>query len=200
MGLLGNKDERKKARKAAQTSGISAPLDVKSTTMLLEDGYIRDTNDPTQQPPRTPDASLNDTGHSSTSGHSTSHVHPNRAPQDPSRSVPNNPLQPNQALPRPARPQQPAINASMAGQSSATGRPRSQDHTSSTKRNSKNSNSSRPSSTHSRASSVNAPLNNTAATSQRNPRASTDSRSSSASSLDRDPFEFDNAKYRRILK
>ncbi|TGO61873.1 hypothetical protein BCON_0024g00300 [Botryotinia convoluta] len=176
MGLLGKKDERKKAREAAKARLISGPSDVRATTILLEDGYIRGTNNPTQQHARNSDASLNDTGHSSPPGHSTSHGPPNRAPQDPSRSVPNNPHQSNQAPPRPAGHQQPAMNTSSAGQSSATGRPTSQDHTRPTKRNSGSPDSPRPSSAHVRASSVNAPPNNTAVTSQRNSRASTGSR------------------------
>ncbi|KAF7900363.1 uncharacterized protein EAF01_007665 [Botrytis porri] len=173
--------------------------ELKSTTTLLEDGYIRDTNDPTQQPPRTPDASLNDSGYSSTPGPSTSYVHPNRAPQELPRSVPNNALQSNQAPPRPARPQQPVMDASIAGQSSATSRPTSQDLARSARGNSRNSNSSRHSSAHSRTSSINAPLNNTAATVQRNSRASTTSRYSSASSSNRDPFQYDSPEWRRIL-
>ncbi|TGO42554.1 hypothetical protein BHYA_0007g00540 [Botrytis hyacinthi] len=201
MGLFGNKDDGKKAR------NISGPLDVKASTTLREgSSYTRDTKDPTQQPPRIPDASLNDTGHSSTPDPSTIHGHPNRAPQDPSRSAPNNPLQSNHAPHRLARPQQLAMNASMAGQSSTTGRLRSQDHTSLTQRNSGNHNSSRPSSSHSRPSSSHSRPSSShfrPSSSHSRPSSSHSKPSSShsrASSLDRDPFEYDSPEYRKYLK
>ncbi|TGO17954.1 hypothetical protein BTUL_0013g00270 [Botrytis tulipae] len=208
-------EERKKARRDAKGRTISSPIGVKASTTLREgsSSYMRDTNDPTQQPPRNPNASLNYTGHPSTPGPSTGHGNPNLAPQGPPRSFPNNPHQLNQAAARPAPYQQPAMYTSSAGQSSATGgRPRSQDHTSSTQRNSGNHNSSRPSSSHSNASSVD---NGTTTISQRGSRGSrgshrshrsrgsrdsTDSHSSTASSLDRDPFEYDGPKYRELLK
>ncbi|THV51351.1 hypothetical protein BGAL_0114g00230 [Botrytis galanthina] len=194
MGLFG------KDKKALNISG---PFNVQASTTLREgSSYIRDNKRTSQQPPPIPDASLNDTGHSSTPGPSTIHGHPNQAPQDPSRSAPNNPLQSNHAPSRLARPQQPAMNASMAGQYSATDRPRSQDHTSSTQRNSGNHNSSRPSSSHSRASSVD---NGTTSNSQRGShrrtgsRDSTNSHSSTASSSDQEPFKYHNPHYTKLL-
>ncbi|KAF5874536.1 uncharacterized protein Bfra_004547 [Botrytis fragariae] len=112
--------------------------------------------------------------------------------------------QANRAPPRPARPQQPFMNASMAGQSSATGMPTSQDHTLPTKRNSGSPNPSRPSSAHVRAPSVNAPPNNTAVISQRNSRGSLDSNgsrhSSPPSSSDENPFKYHDGRYDSILK
>ncbi|TGO70337.1 hypothetical protein BOTNAR_0001g00110 [Botryotinia narcissicola] len=209
MGLT--KEEREKARRDAQGRNISGPIDVIASTTLREgsSSYIRDNNDPTQQPPRTPNASLNYAGHSSTPGHSTGHDNPNLAPQGPIRSFPNNPHQLNQAPAQPARYQQPPMHTSSPGQSSDTRRPRSQDRSSSAQHNSGNRSQSRPSSSHSNASSAD---NGTTTTSQRGSRGSrdshhshrsrdsTDSHSSAASSLDRDPFEYDSPKYRKLLK
>ncbi|TGO79480.1 hypothetical protein BELL_0031g00140 [Botrytis elliptica] len=101
--------------------------------------------------------------------------------------------QSNHPPPRPARPQQSDMNASMARQSSDTGRPRSQDHTTSTQRN-----SSRPPSAHSRASSGGAPPNDTASTSQRGSSDSSRSHSSTVSS--RDPFEYDSPENKKRLE
>ncbi|KAF7956641.1 hypothetical protein EAE96_003975 [Botrytis aclada] len=196
MGTFDKKDERKKAREAIQARGISRPINPSTSTMVDDTENIANFNNHAQQQARNPHATLNDIGHSSTPGHSTSHGHPNRAPQGPSRSVTNNPHQSNQAPPRPARHQQPAMNTSSAGQSSPTGRPRSQGHIRSTRGNSGRSNSSRPSSAHSGAPSVTASPNNTAATSQRNSRASYDSHSSSMYSSDIDPFYFDSPEWR----
>ncbi|KAF7901018.1 hypothetical protein EAF00_003239 [Botryotinia globosa] len=208
------KEERKKARRDAQGRTISGPINVIASTTLREgsSSYIRDTNDPTQQPPRTPNASLNYAGHSSTPVHSTGHNNPNLAPEGPPRSFPNNPHQINQAAARPAHYQQPAMYTSSTGQSSTTGgRPRSQDHTSSTQRNSGNQNSSRPSSSQSKPSSSQSKPSSSQSkpsSSQSKPssshsrNSSSDSRHSSsnsrASSLDRDPFELE--KYRAQLK
>ncbi|TEY74764.1 hypothetical protein BOTCAL_0070g00310 [Botryotinia calthae] len=205
MGILNmKKDERKKAHRAAQAGKISNPKDFKTSAMLNEES---NTNNPTQQHARNPDASLNDKVYSSTTGHSTSHGHPNRTPQDASRSVPNNPHQASQASSYPAHHQQPAmnqnpaINAPRPSQSSTTGGPGIQDHTRSTKRNSGTSSSSRPSSAHFGASSVNNPPNSTAVTSQRGSRASSGSRHSSPpSSSDENPFKYDDGRYDGILK
>lgn len=167
---------------------------------------MRNTKRTSQQPPPIPDAPLNDTGHSSTPGPSTIHGHPNRAPQDPSRSAPNNLLQSNHAPSRLAHPQQPAMHTSSPGQSSDTRRPRSRDHSSSTQRNSGSHSQSRPPPDHPRASSVD---NGTTTTSQGGSRGShrstgscdsTNSHSSTASSLDRDPFEYDTLEYRSFLE
>ncbi|KAF7944756.1 uncharacterized protein EAE97_005389 [Botrytis byssoidea] len=209
MGLT--EEERKKARRDAQGRTISGPIDVIASTTLREGSgsYIRDTNDPTQQPPRYPNASLIYTGHSSTPGQSNGHGNPNLAPQGSSRSVPDNTHQLNQAPAQPARYQQPPMHTSSPGQFIDTRRPRSRDRSSSAQRNSGNRSQSRPSSSHSNASSVD---NGTTTTSQRGSRGSrhshhshgsrdsTDSHSSTASSLDRDPFEYDSPKYRKLLK
>ncbi|KAF7931628.1 uncharacterized protein EAE98_004364 [Botrytis deweyae] len=188
--------QRKKARQTVKAHGISKPKAVKASTTLIGDGgdssYIRNDNHPSPQPPGIPGTPHNDRGQSSTPGPSTIHDHPNLAPQNPSRSVPSSPLRSNQAPSRSARSQQPGMSASMARQSSDTGRPRSQDHTISTQHN-----SSRPPSAHSRASSGGAPPNDTASASQRG--SSDSSRSHSSTVSFRDPFEYDSPENKKRL-
>lgn len=205
MGIFDKKKgEHKKSHGAAQAVKISKPIKAKNSMMFHEES---NTSNLTQQHARNPDAPLNDTGYSSTPDHSTGHGHPNRAPQDPSRSVPNNPHQASQASSYPVHHQQPAMNHNPAInnprpiQSSATGRPRGQDHTRSTRHNARNSSSSRPSSAHFGAPSANGPLNDTEVTSQRGSRASSGSRHSSPpSSSDENPFKYDDGRYANVLK
>ncbi|KAK6606135.1 hypothetical protein H4I96_04597 [Botrytis cinerea] len=205
MGIFDKKKgEQKKSHGTAPAVKISRPIKAENSMMFHEES---DTSNPTQQHARNPDAPLNDTGHSSTPDHSTGHGHPNRAPQDPSRSVPNNPHQASQASSYPAHHQQPVMNHNPATnnprtiRSSATDRPRGQNRTRPTKRNAGNSSSSRPSSAHSRASSANGPLDDTEVTSQRGSRASSGSRHSSPpSSSDENPFKYDDGRYASVLK